>query len=125
MEKTLVRAEKKLSWLQNNLQELEFAKVALEQQDQAINLLQERLRTGGTADQGDRKIGGILAGVVDDEIIFGKLKGLKIQADHFQKLLKNSRRYKKSEYEAFEKITIIQVSVFTPEEENEIADNIS
>ena len=31
MEKTLVRAEKKLSWFQNSLEELEFAKVALEQ----------------------------------------------------------------------------------------------
>ena len=30
MEKTLVRAEKKLSWLQNSLKELEFAKIALE-----------------------------------------------------------------------------------------------
>ena len=42
IEKTLKRAEKKLSSLQNGLQELNYAKLALEQQDQAISLLQER-----------------------------------------------------------------------------------
>ena len=43
-----------------------------------------------------------------NKIIFGKLKGLKIQANHFQKFAENSRGYKKSEYEAYEKITKIQ-----------------
>ena len=126
MQKTLVRAEKKLSWLENSLEELEFAKIALEKQDQAINMLPERLAQGAdekTADEGEREIGGILAGVVDDvkgiidrespnekdknKIIFGKLDGLKAQADRFKKLAENSRGYKKSEYKAYEKITKI------------------
>ena len=101
-EKTLVKAEKKLSWSQNTLKELEVAKSVLEQQDQAINMLEERLvqGVGGKTDEGSRKIGGILAGVVDaiddvietidrenpnekdkNKIIFGKLDGLKVQAD--------------------------------------------
>ena len=129
MEKTLARAEKKLSWFQNSLEELEYAKIALEQQDQAINMLQERLvqGAGGKTDEGDREIGGVLAGIVDavddvietidrenpnkkdkDKIIFGKLDGLKAQADRFKKLAENSRGYKKSEYEAYENITKIQ-----------------
>ena len=130
MQETLVRAVKKLSWLENSLEELEFAKIALEQQDQAINMLQERLAQeagGNTADEGSREIGGILAGAVhavDDvkeiidrenpnekdknKIIFGKLEGLKKQANKFKEFAENSRGYKKSEYEAFEKITKIQ-----------------
>ena len=121
MQKTLVRAEKKLFWLENSLEELEFAKVALEQQDQAINTLEERLieaqKTGGKSladDEGSREIGGILAGVVDavddtietidrenpnkkdkDKIIFGKLDGLKAQANKFKKLAEKSKDTKK------------------------------
>ena len=105
--KTLFRAEKKLSWLQNSLKKLEFEEIALEQQDEAINLLQERLRTGG-GDEGDREIGGILVGVMNSvedairetegenekttmKIVNGKLRGLKIQANHFKKFAENSR----------------------------------
>ena len=124
MEKTPNRAEKRLSSLQNELQELEYAKIALEKQDQAISLLQKRLNNsagGGKNDVGERKVGGILAGVMNsfedpiretegedrktrDKIIDGKLRGLKILANHFKKLAENSQGYKKREYEAFEKL---------------------
>ena len=61
-----------------------------------------------------------------DKIIDGKLRGLEIQANHFQKSAENSRGYKKREYEAFEKITKMQTDrirlIFDikPEEEDTV-----
>ena len=59
-----------------------------------------------------------------NKLIFGKLEGLKAQADRLKKIAENSRGYKKSEYEAYEKISKIQADRnrlefdIKPEEEN-------
>ena len=97
MEQLLTRAEKKLSLLQN------AADIVLEKQHEKINLLEQRLSDSyeKQADEGEREVGGILAGVMNtvedairetegenrkirDKIIDGKLRGLKIQANHFK-----------------------------------------
>ena len=100
----------------------------MEQQDQAFrpNKQNSLPCSGGAAqDEGVREVGGILAGVMNtveeviketegenretrDKTIYGKLEGLKIQANNFKELAENSRGYKKREYEAFEKITKMQ-----------------
>ena len=92
MEKTLVRAEKKLSWLQNNFQELEYTQMIVKEQDRAISILEERLKNAGGGDENEREIERILASVVDASDVIETIEREnpnekdrnEIQANHFR-----------------------------------------
>ena len=104
--------------------------MVIKEQYEAISLLEQKLVNSkqtktGKEDEGERGIGGILASVINtvedairetegeyketkSKIIDDKLRGVKIQADHFKELAESSRGYKKREQEALEKITKMQ-----------------
>ena len=94
-------------------------------------MLKERLKSGG--DEGEREVGGILAGVMNSvedairetegenekttmKIVNGKLRGLKIQANHLKKFAENTRGYKKMTKIQADRIRV--VFDIKPEEED-------